>query len=384
MQLSLLTVLLSSSAAFVAAALPGPKLTSRRVVGGSVSEADAVVRSKLPNAFPMPKYVGPEIQSSSTVMSQEAIKKNLAMGVTVLSKDGDKHIESVYQWDDAVVNQLISQRGNGTAPPHAIPKGKVSRRSPLDRRGGGGGSCWNSCPASQRTTPSGGSEYQIDSGLMGQYPESVIGLLQFSDQNGNAFTCSATLIAANVVLTAGHCVFLEGGWHSGFTFTAGDDTNCGLNGPYGSVGWSQAGTFTAWINNGGQGGDSFTDASLWTYDMGWVLLTQSVNGGYLGFGYGDSLSNGITNYGYPCSNAYYMMASHGTYTSPIYNGYIGQTNNVGCPGYSGSAARDGDGGTIAYGTMSYTNGLSNYNLFTADKFNGLCSALANTFGVSRC
>jgi hypothetical protein len=70
----------------------------------------------------------------------------------------------------------------------------------------------------------------------------AIGRLQFTDQFGQGFHCTGSMIDSTSILTAGHCVHggKYGSWFTNFKWTPGQD---GSRKPYGTV---SAGTRPTW------------------------------------------------------------------------------------------------------------------------------------------
>lgn len=84
------------------------------------------------------------------------------------------------------------------------------------------------------------------------WPNSAIGRLDFR-QGGRLYWCTGTLIDADTVLTAGHCVHdgygTEDGWSTRVKFLPGVEGNTA---PYGSCGARELLTLPGWYDRGGE------------------------------------------------------------------------------------------------------------------------------------
>jgi glutamyl endopeptidase len=89
-------------------------------------------------------------------------------------------------------------------------------------------------------------------GRTGVYPNSAIGRIDYR-HGGNTYWCTGTLIDADTVLTAGHCVHdgsgTEGGWSTRVRFLPGVEGNTA---PFGACGAREMLTLPGWYAHGGE------------------------------------------------------------------------------------------------------------------------------------
>ena len=106
------------------------------------------------------------------------------------------------------------------------------------------------------------------------YPNSAIGRIDFR-QGGRPYWCTGTLIDADTVLTAGHCVHdglgEESGWSSRVKFLPGVEGNTA---PFGTCGASELLTLPGWYDQGSE-----------YQDLGLIQLNCSIGEvvGWLGY-----------------------------------------------------------------------------------------------------
>jgi len=109
------------------------------------------------------------------------------------------------------------------------------------------------------------------------------------DQKG----CSGAMVARNIVLTAGHCVYLHGGWHRGITVYPG---RAGMAmAPFGFCHAVSMYTLRGWQSN-----------TLREYDIGAIKLDCNVGdrtGWFAMSGSGVQMGQRTIAYGYPCGTA---------------------------------------------------------------------------------
>jgi hypothetical protein len=132
------------------------------------------------------------------------------------------------------------------------------------------------------------------------YPYGTVGHLFFTEPSGD-YQCSASVIRANVIATAGHCVADGSGhYYTNWVFYPAEN---GTSKPYGAWTWSNADTTSAWWSGGGAVPNEQDDAVI-------ILNTRKVKGvahriadytGDLGYEFNAPIPNSITQLGYPCN-----------------------------------------------------------------------------------
>jgi hypothetical protein len=132
------------------------------------------------------------------------------------------------------------------------------------------------------------------------YPYGTVGHLFFTEPSGD-YQCSASVIRANVIATAGHCVNDGSGhYYKNWAFYPAE---AGTLKPYGEWTWSNADTTSAWYSGGGGVPNEQDDALI-------ILKTRKIGGvehrvgdytGYLGYEFNAPIPNSITQLGYPCN-----------------------------------------------------------------------------------
>ncbi|HEY9828060.1 MAG TPA: trypsin-like serine protease [Stenomitos sp.] len=205
-------------------------------------------------------------------------------------------------------------------------------------------------------------------------PWRVLTKLYMTFPNGQMYSCSGTLIAAQYVLTAGHCIYRpdEGGWAKKVEAIPGLNETYK---PYGSAFSTKIRTFVAW-----------TSAQDANYDIALVTLDRAIGNttGWLGYGHFSAL-NGVTGNlaGYPSDqggvNLYYHAGPLSKATPqqlhyPI-EAYSGQSGSGIYRIYTPSG---GTRGRYVLGVHSATNGDSNIGTrIDAYKFNALESWISS-------
>lgn len=128
------------------------------------------------------------------------------------------------------------------------------------------------------------------------YPYATFGQLYFTEPSGD-FVCSASVIRAGTIATAGHCVADGNGhYYSNWLFVPAEN---GSLAPFGKWGWSFANVSSAWWSGGGSVPNEQDDAII-------VLAKHKGNSignyvGYLGYEYNTPLPTAVTQIGYPCN-----------------------------------------------------------------------------------
>ncbi len=132
------------------------------------------------------------------------------------------------------------------------------------------------------------------------YPYGTVGHLFFTEPSGD-YQCSASVIRASVIATAGHCVNDGSGhYYKNWVFYPAE---AGTLKPYGAWTWSNADTTSAWYSGGGGVPNTQDDALI-------ILKTRTISSvvhrlgdftGYLGYEFNAAIPNSITQLGYPCN-----------------------------------------------------------------------------------
>lgn len=153
------------------------------------------------------------------------------------------------------------------------------------------------------------------------FPYATVGHLFFSTPSGN-FQCSASVVRASVIATAGHCVADGSGhYYNNWMFIPAQN---GSAEPYGAWTWSNADTTSAWWTGGGSVPNEQDDALI-------ILAPKTYHGavhrigditGYLGYEFNAPLPTAMSQLGYPC-NLDSCSDPVATYTQPLQ----GPTNN---------------------------------------------------------
>ena len=173
-----------------------------------------------------------------------------------------------------------------TATPIGLPKLQLDPKAPLlipepngalQSTGHGVGSAGmpTSAPA-PRGVMQGGQP--VPSPL--DYPHRVCGRLFFNQGTGS-FSGSASLIAPNVLLTAGHCVHQNGVWSTNMVFYPSYGSRAATD-PFYKIGCGRLGAKVSWVNNSDRAHD---------YGMAWMPSGPGNNIGWLGLLWNASNNN---------------------------------------------------------------------------------------------
>lgn len=126
-----------------------------------------------------------------------------------------------------------------------------------------------------------GSDNRVAVKNTAQFPYSTVGYLQMTNSKGEIWSCTASVIGPNTIITAGHCLYNhdeEGGWRDKFTFWPG------LNGkdtaPFGGYEYDMAYVFEGFIT---EYKNSYDD--VWPYDVGLLTFKDRIGDqtGWLGY-----------------------------------------------------------------------------------------------------
>jgi len=184
------------------------------------------------------------------------------------------------------------------------------------------------------------------------YPYSTCGKLFFS-QGGNDFAGSASVVAPNVLLTAGHCVY-NGGWSTNVAFYPSYPLPPGT-----SFSYSYLAAWTAWTNNGTRAFD---------YGMIWIDNNPGDQVGWLGLLWNADTTGRVWDaVGYPATpnppfDGNTMDEAIGTVASSSTSGTIGLNNDNMEHGSSGGPwITDWNGSP-----REYANGLQSFHINDGD------------------
>jgi V8-like Glu-specific endopeptidase len=154
------------------------------------------------------------------------------------------------------------------------------------------------------------------------YPYTTCGKLFFT-QGGQDYAGSASVVAPNILLTAGHCVFGGGVWSTNVTFYPSYPSR-GSSDPAYSFSYSYEAAWTAWTQNGNKAYD---------YGMVWVDNTPGQILGWLGLLWNANTSGRSWDaVGYPATpnppfSGNTMDEAIGTFASSSVSGVIGLNND---------------------------------------------------------
>ena len=188
------------------------------------------------------------------------------------------------------------------------------------------------------------------------YPYCTVGKLFFT-QNGADYAGSAALISANVVLTAGHCVY-SGGWSTNVAFYPSYGKRAVTDPDYRYY-YSYEACWTAWSQNGDRAYD---------YGMLWIDAAPGNRLGYLGTLWNaDTTNRSWDAVGYPATpnppfDGSTMDEALGQYASSTTSGVFGLTNDNMEHGSSGGPWLTDWNGSARL----YANGLQSFHITDGD------------------
>jgi V8-like Glu-specific endopeptidase len=188
------------------------------------------------------------------------------------------------------------------------------------------------------------------------YPYTTCGKLFFT-QGGSNFTGSAAVVAPNVLLTAGHCVY-SGGWSSNVAFYPSYPKRAASD-PYYRFNYSYEAAWTGWTQNGNRAYD---------YGLIWINNDPGHKVGWLGLLWNASTSGRTWDaVGYPGTpnppfNGNVMDEAVGTVASSSTSGTIGLTNDNMEHGSSGGPWITDFNGS----PREYANGLQSFHIHDGD------------------
>ncbi len=213
-------------------------------------------------------------------------------------------------------------------------------------------------------------------------------IMRFEDSSGGShwYSCSGTMRDAEVVQTAGHCVYERG---NGYGWAKEVYVYPAYDGDGDAYGYGKAGnliSLSGWTNNGD-----------WNYDLGAVLITRAVGmlTGWFGWSVGGDCATELArtwnNASYPSEdcgqpglhNGRDMYYWHGTFDSCPDTNRLQIDTTGGCfdalwGGQSGSGAYYIDNSTRYVGAVASTSNRSTIGRYTRT-FQGWVDYLNNTF-----
>lgn len=139
-----------------------------------------------------------------------------------------------------------------------------------------------------------------DTKLFKVFPYATFGHLFFTEPSGD-FECTASVIRANTIATAGHCV--NDGHENYYTNWMFVPAQNGSKAPYGTWTWATAITTSAWYNGGGGVPNEQDDAIIVLNPRVKKHSTHVISDytGYLGYEFNAPLPTAVTQIGYPCN-----------------------------------------------------------------------------------
>jgi V8-like Glu-specific endopeptidase len=188
------------------------------------------------------------------------------------------------------------------------------------------------------------------------YPYTTCGKLFFT-QNGGGFAGSAAMVAPNVLLTAGHCVY-NGGWSTNIAFFPSYPKRAASDPAYHFT-YSHVAAWTAWTQNGNRAFD---------YGMVWFDSAPGNTVGWLGLLWNVSTAGRVWDaVGYPATPAppfdgNTMDEAVGTFTASSVPGTVGLTNDQMEHGSSGGPWITDFNGS----PREYANGLQSFHINDGD------------------
>ena len=190
------------------------------------------------------------------------------------------------------------------------------------------------------------------------YPYTTCGKLYFT-QGGGDFTASASVVAPNILLTAGHCVFDGGAWSQNVTFFPSYPSRSSSDPAY-RFSYSYIAAWTAWTQNGN---------SAYDYGMVWIDNAPGQILGWLGVLWNASTSGRSWDaVGYPATRTRrspeerWTRRSGHSGASGTFSGVIGLNNDNMEHGSSGGPWITSFNGS----PREYANGLQSFHIHDGD------------------
>jgi V8-like Glu-specific endopeptidase len=222
------------------------------------------------------------------------------------------------------------------------------------------------------------------------FPNRVHGRVFFSDPvSGGNYACSGTAVDAPnraTVITAGHCVDLNGSWNTNFVFVPGYHNGVA---PYGVWAASDESALSGWVASGN-----------FRYDVGAAVMALNSSSqtledavGARGILFNQPISGAVRSYGYPAGAPFDGSTLHTCdstlgYTDPNFPSSPGNppTLGIGCDMTGGSSGggwvvTDGSGNGFVNGLNSYKYTTSQPNVMFGPYFGDAAQALYTTMST---
>lgn len=189
------------------------------------------------------------------------------------------------------------------------------------------------------------------------YPYATCGKIFFT-QGGQDFAGSASVVAPNVLLTAGHCVFGGGAWSTNVAFFPSYPSRSTSDPAY-RFSYNYLAAWTAWTQNGNRAFD---------YGMVWIDSAPGQSVGWLGLLWNASTSGRTWDaIGYPATpnppfDGEAMDEAVGTFVSSSLSEVIGLNNDNMEHGSSGGPWTTDFNGS----PREYANGLQSFHINDGD------------------
>lgn len=179
-------------------------------------------------------------------------------------------------------------------------------------------------------------------------PRKIVAI-QFAEHGSTRMSqCTGNLVAPILVLTAGHCVYSNNGWHHLIRVTPGKN---GFSNPYGGCNAKKLYTVKGWYNSSNQRNGT-TNGN----DYGAIKLNGSIGNtvGWMGFSSSGVVGRSVRITGYPGEKPYFTMWTEAgkiaKKSDHVFYTYIDFT-----PGQSGSGMYgSGCGNWCIYGIATAT------------------------------
>jgi V8-like Glu-specific endopeptidase len=260
---------------------------------------------------------------------------------------------------DKATAEYWTEERRKAAKPIPLPKEKGGKAPAAVEPPTGEGSGTKHGHGSEAAPPKHGDTRALGHGVAAplNYPYRTCGKI-FFNQGGTGFSGSAALVAPNVLLTAGHCVFSNGVWSTNMTFFPSFPSRAATD-PVRQVACGRLSCRTSWKNNQDRAHD---------YGMVWMPTGPGNTVGWLGLVWNLG-TNGRTwdAVGYPATpnppfNGGSMQEAVGSFASSSTSGTFGLTNDNMEHGSSGGPWITAWNEQV----RSHANGLQSFHIHDGD------------------